>query len=40
VVPPCRFQHQVLYDILVYRRPEKLLSLGQGIIYINIPLVA
>jgi hypothetical protein len=36
----CRYQHRLFYDILVYRRPDKLVNLGNGILYINIPVMA
>lgn len=35
-----RYQHRLFYDVLVYRRPDKLIDLGNGIMYINIPVVA
>eukprot|EP00884_Botryococcus_braunii_P015790 jgi/Botrbrau1/2895/Bobra.0036s0037.1 len=32
-----RFNHKLFYDVLVYRRPDKLLDLGHGMIFLNIP---
>lgn len=38
VVEPCRYNHQVLYDVLLMRRPTKALDLGNGFILLN-PIV-
>ncbi|KAK9814596.1 hypothetical protein WJX72_008413 [[Myrmecia] bisecta] len=37
-----RYNHRVLYDVLMFRRPEKLVHLGNGVILINmgVPVVA
>ena len=40
ILAVCRYQHRLLYDILMYRRPDKLVNLGNGILYINIPVMA
>jgi hypothetical protein len=32
----CRYNHEVLYTVLMYRRPEKLF--GGGVIYLNLPI--
>lgn len=35
----CRYNHEVLYNVLMYRRPEKrMFNLGGGIIYLNLPV--
>ena len=36
----CRFNHRVLYDVLMCRRPDKILDLGQGAIVINLGAAA
>jgi hypothetical protein len=36
----CRFNHRLLYDVLVYRRPDRLLDLGHGVIVLNFPILA
>lgn len=33
-----RYNHEILYHVLMYRRPEKLLNLGGGVIFINLPV--
>ncbi|KAK9832306.1 hypothetical protein WJX74_005842 [Apatococcus lobatus] len=35
-----RFNHRVLYDVLMCRRPDKILDLGQGAIVINLGAAA
>lgn len=35
----CRFHHKLFYDVLVYRRPDKLLNLGNGVLFLNIPVL-
>ncbi len=35
----CRYHHEVLYQILMYRRPE-LVNRGGGVIYIQLPVPA
>jgi hypothetical protein len=37
-VRTCRYNHEVLYNVLMYRRPEKLFNLGGGVIYLNMPV--
>jgi hypothetical protein len=33
-----RYNHEILYTVLMYRRPEKLFNLGGGVIYVNMPV--
>lgn len=35
-----RYHHQIFYEYLVYRRPDKLVNLGNGVTWLNIPVMA
>ena len=37
---PCRYHHMLFYEYLVYRRPDKLVDLGNGVAWFNIPVMA
>ena len=36
----CRYNHEVLYTVLMFQRPEKstFFNLGGGVIYLNLPI--
>ena len=36
----CRYHHMLFYEYLVYRRPDKLVDLGNGVAWFNIPVMA
>ena len=36
----CRYHHRLFYEYLVYRRPDKLVDLGNGVAWFNIPVMA
>ena len=38
--PCCRYHHRLFYEYLVYRRPDKLVDLGNGVAWFNIPVMA
>ena len=35
-----RFHHQLFYNFVVYKRPDKLINLGHGVVVFNIPIMA
>lgn len=35
-----KFHHQLFYNFVVYKRPDKLLNFGHGVVIFNIPVMA